>query len=277
VAPTSSHAFPQLTIHRDAAGPRVIGRTPNVPVEWEDDALNAIARFGERRGTDEEKSGVFATPKQASGLIFVVAFQLRIEGSPDAFRVLIVPRRERLAIDPWQLLELFPHHDDKGELVPIAAERLWPTRRDVNTIRTILKEGDSPLLLGSAQALLDGCKIAVNQTDVSPHYVQELWQLLPDQSRMEWSFASYARSTENRFDVVVLPEGRPISPGYLSAEQVRDYPEGRYELALQFAAENGDQRELDRLFARKTSNQILKMVIAMIAFALAAIVIIKLI
>ena len=36
-------------------------------------------------------------------------------------------------------------------------------------------------------------------------------------------------------------------------EQARDYPEGRYELALQTAAESGDQAELNRLFARRSS------------------------
>jgi hypothetical protein len=52
----------------------------------------------------------------------------------------------------------------------------------------------------------------------------------------------------------------------LGEEQVRDYPEGRYEYNLQHAAEMGDQAELDRLFARRSSRETLRL--ALVIFAL---------
>ena len=45
--------------------------------------------------------------------------------------------------------------------------------------------------------------------------------------------------------------------------QAGDYPEGRYESALQTAAECGDQHELDRLFARRSRSQTLRLAIIM--------------
>ena len=61
----------------------------------------------------------------------------------------------------------------------------------------------------------------------------------------------------------------PWPAGHLTADQCRDYPEGRYELALQIAVEAGDQVELDRLFARRTSAETLRLALYMLGAAVA--------
>ena len=62
------------------------------------------------------------------------------------------------------------------------------------------------------------------------------------------------------FGLVVLPavpEGG--LPGYLTEDQARDYPESRYERELQVAVEHGDQRTVDRLLARRSSAETLRL------------------
>ena len=53
--------------------------------------------------------------------------------------------------------------------------------------------------------------------------------------------------------------------GYLTEEQAKDYPEGRYELDLQIAAEADDQAGLEHLFARRSRAQVLRMGLILLA------------
>jgi hypothetical protein len=57
--------------------------------------------------------------------------------------------------------------------------------------------------------------------------------------------------------------------GYLTEEQAGDYPQGRYELNLQIAAEAGDQAQLDALFARRNSNETLRLALILLVVFLA--------
>ena len=59
-----------------------------------------------------------------------------------------------------------------------------------------------------------------------------------------------------------VPEGR--IPGYLDEEQARDYPESRYERTLQVVVEAGDQAALDRLLARRSSVETLRLALYMV-------------
>ena len=87
-----------------------------------------------------------------------------------------------------------------------------------------------------------------------------LWQLLPERTRFELWPATLAFSNELGFHAVALPAApEPWPVGYLTADQARDYPEGRYELALQIAAEAGNQPDLDRLLARRSSRDTLRL------------------
>ena len=68
----------------------------------------------------------------------------------------------------------------------------------------------------------------------------------------------------------------PLDPTKVhDEERVRDYPPGRYEHGVQAATEAGDQKWLDELFARRTSDETLRLGLYIIAFALAVAAVFK--
>jgi len=99
--------------------------------------------------------------------------------------------------------------------------------------------------------------------------LRAIWQLLPTRTRCDLWPATFAFSNALGFHVVALPEVPEKLPlGYLSEEQVKDYPEGRYELALQAASEGGNQADLDRLLARASSRDMLRLATMMVLGAI---------
>lgn len=264
--------LPQLSVLADATGPRVVGRSAGIPFEVEEAVLRTVVRYGSHAG---QPSAVFRTTLNGGLGCLVTVAKLPGDGSPTAFRYVVGPRDLLAAIEPFGSIDRIPADVLKGDLDAFVGDEAFRPRGHAD-LRALLKSGDSPLLLGAAQALLDGCKIAVAAAEVPPTFVRDLWQLLPFMSRAELSFATFAPSAELNFDVAVLP-AVPVEgiKGFLTAEQVRDYPEGRYELALQRAAENGNQADLDRLFARRSSSQVLRTVVGMIVFALVVVIVLK--
>ena len=131
-----------------------------------------------------------------------------------------------------------------------------------------MKGSDLPLLLGGVQALIDGSRLLFQSGEPMGKPIRDLWQLLPDRTRCELWPATFAFSDELGFHVLAMPEPPTQWPmGYLTADQARDYPEGRYELALQLAVEESDQRELDRLLARRSSTDTLRLAMFMVIIA----------
>ena len=108
-------------------------------------------------------------------------------------------------------------------------------------------------LLGGTQVLVDGGRVFFKRSAPDPNLIQGLWTLLPNSTRNRLWPASFAFENHLQFDAVVLPrlEAGDLE-GYTSEEQAIDYPEGRYELSLQIAAESGDQQELDSLLNRRS-------------------------
>jgi hypothetical protein len=51
---------------------------------------------------------------------------------------------------------------------------------------------------------------------------------------------------------------------YRTEDQAAEYPDGRYEFALQHAAETGDQRELDAVFSKRDSWQTIRLALAVL-------------
>src|SRR5439155_16690895 len=97
-----------------------------------------------------------------------------------------------------------------------------------------------------------------------PQLVRGLWTLLPHGSRRELWPATFAFGNALGFDALVVPRrGDDDYAGYTSEEQAADYPAGQYELALQTAAESGDQRTLNELFGRRGSRETLRLAILM--------------
>ena len=118
-----------------------------------------------------------------------------------------------------------------------------------------IQNAESPALLGGVQVLVDGGKLVFQRSEPDHGLISGLWTLLPTMTRGELWPATFAFGNALQFDALVVPHfERPQYPGYTGEEQAADYPQGRYELQLQTAAEAGDQQELDLLFARRSWN-----------------------
>jgi hypothetical protein len=77
--------------------------------------------------------------------------------------------------------------------------------------------------------------------------------------------ATFAFGNALGFDALVVPRlGSEDFTTYNTEEQAADYPQGRYELGLQTAAEAGDQRSLDDLFGRRSSNDMLRLALVLV-------------
>jgi hypothetical protein len=143
----------------------------------------------------------------------------------------------------------------------------------VEQIQGVLKGADAgkwmDLLLGGTQALVDGGRVLVQRAGPDEALLRGLWQLLPDRTRRDLWPASFAFSDELGFHAAAMPELPPDPRGLRHTEDgLRDYPQSSYELDLQIAAEAGNQRELDRLFARRTTAEAIRLVLGIIVVAL---------
>src|SRR5262249_25723667 len=147
--------------------------------------------------------------------------------------------------DPFLLAERFPPNwSVRGDLPPLSwPDGSPPARRTVAQVQAALQNGDSPTLLGGTQALIDAGRLVFERPAPATDLLRRLWLLLPVSSRAHLWPASFAFGNSLKFDVLVVPRADPENyADYIREEQAGDYPEGRYELALQIAAEAGDQR-----------------------------------
>jgi hypothetical protein len=212
----------------------------------------------------------------APDCLFAVPFQRRqvavVAVAGRQFRFLVLSRALYNVIpDPFAIVARFPPQWDKMGTLP-AIE--WPEetlpKRTVKQLDQIFKHGDGPFLLGACQTLVDSGKIALVRETPATDLFNDLWSLLPDSIRRQTWPATYAYSTALGFGLVALPalptEGHF---GYLTEDQTRDYPESRYERELQTAVENGDQQTVDRLFARRSTAETLRLAIFIVLGAAA--------
>jgi hypothetical protein len=142
-------------------------------------------------------------------------------------------------------------------------------------VQHVLKRDNGPELLGGCQALLDGSQLLFVRQQEDAKLVRDLWTLLPYGNRLELMPATFAWNNKLRFDVVVTGSDQAERfPSFLKEEQAGGYPEGRYELALQTAAEAEDQASLDVLWARRSRREmwriglLLMAVLAILAIAI---------
>lgn len=186
-------------------------------------------------------------------------------------RVLVVPGPlYRLIHDPFRLTREFP-----PEFTPNSrlAELPWihgrPAPRELSAVQKVLREGDGPTLLGAAQALVDGGRIAFQRSQPDPDLFEQIWMLLPDSVRGELSFATFTRNNALQFDLLATPIVNPDDhPRYLTERHAGDYPEGRYELALQMAVESEDEGRMRELFARRSGSQAMRLAWTMLLAAI---------
>jgi hypothetical protein len=244
-------------------GPELLARSGGFLDDWLPKAGCLCAGFGARPPGVSCPGAVFAQPFGKGHVAVVEAADLAMVGSdrpgPLAFRFLIVPKpayRNTMG-DPFAVAERFPPPWTARRDLPVLT---WPAEpaplRTVAEVQPVLQRPEGPALLGGAQVLVDGGRVVFERPAPEPGLVRGLWALLPSSTRCDLWPASFAFGNALRFDALVVPEVRgPDYNGYASEEHAENYPEGRYELNLQRAAEAGDQAELNALFARRSRAQ----------------------
>lgn len=261
----------------DAAGERWLAESPEFADDWRAEAERLAADFGDRPAGVDCPGCVFAQPFGPKHVAVVQAADWPTGSQRLRFRFLVLGHDLYRALgDPFAIADRFlPPWGATGELPALE----WPPEplppRRVEQVQHALQTGDSQFLLGAAQALLDGGKILLVRPAPDETRLRDLWLLLPDSTRRELWPASFAFRPE-RFDAVVLPQIEAVPEHYLTEQQAGDYPEGRYELALQVAAEAGDQRGLDRLFARRSSREALRFAMFLLLAAVVLAIVVRL-
>lgn len=269
---------PDLTIHQgllvaDARGVQVVAQSD----EFEQAEAERIAvLFGSRPSGISCPLAHFACPFGRRDVAVV-----RVTDGPDGaivFRFLVLAQDLYWHLgDPFAIADRFPPDWTATRALPTL---VWPAevlpKRTAEQLQNILKSGDSTLLLGATQVLVDGGRVVVQRPAPDEAFLRGLWQLLPDRNRAILWPASFAFSDELGFDAVALPAVTPDPTRVRHTEDgLRDYPQSRYELSLQVAIEAGDQRALDQLFARRTSDDTIRIGLTIIALALVVAVVMK--
>jgi hypothetical protein len=282
---------PQALFHYPGdQAPSLQARSPGFADDLLLEAERTIAGYGQATGRLPCALAVFALPLTARNVAIV---RVRDEGGNGlAFHFLVLERKvyERFAGDPFVVAQrLPPVWDAQGTLSELAwpAEPLPP--RTVADVRHVLRRvkasalrededpesadfertaenSESPALLGGVQVLVDGGKLVFTRPQGDLTLMEGLWTLLPTGTRGKLWPASFAFSNDLGFDVVVLPRANETDlQGATTEEQAAMYPAGSYELALQTAAEAGNQHDLDLVFQRRNSAEVLRLALGVLA------------
>lgn len=272
-----------------------LARSPGFIETWRTEAQRLVAGFGEPRPGAACPRAVFAQPLTLQQVAVVQVLGpdftpgLSETEARYRFHFLVLNRTayERCYGDPFALARRFPAPAPDQPLSTLTIAMAPPPRRTVDQVREILQRvkanalpenedpenasgltaanAESPALLGGVQILVDGGKLVFERPAPDQDLVEGLWTLLPQSTRANLWPTSFAFSNELGFDVVVLPRVTlPFEEGYTLEENAADYPEGRYELALQTAAEAGDQNGLDQLFTRRSSRETMRMAVILL-------------
>jgi hypothetical protein len=249
-----------------AGGYRFLAKSSGFLDDWLPLAERLCMGFGERPTGISCPLCVFAQP---FGRKHVAVVQAADQGADDAgrpgalgFYLLVVPRLTYSAWcgDPFSFAELYPPPwNARGELPALNNPTEPPPTRTVDQVQRILKQDQGPDLLGATQALVDGGRVVFQRQQPDTPLLRDLWTLLPTSTREELWPASFAFGNELRFHVLATPRVNEGFENYVVEEQTGEYPEGRYERGIHVAAETGDQAELDKLFARRSRRQTLRL------------------
>lgn len=249
----------------------LLARSPGFVDDWQPEAQRLCAGFGSPPTGVSCSACIFAQPFGKKHVAVVHAAD-GIQPGTLLFHFLVVLRTdyETSIGDPFALADRFPPPwQARGELPQLT----WPAeplpRRIVAEVQRILKSPDGPLLLGSVQALVDGGRLVFEHSRPDPDLIRGLWMLLPTSTRCTLWPATFAFGGALGFDAIVVPRADSDAfAGYVTEEVADAYPQGRYELNLQIAAEDGDQAELDRLFARRSRAQMWRLGLWLLAAVL---------
>ena len=281
-----------LYLRPDREQPRLVARSAGFDGAWFPEAERLTLGFGARRGGILCPLTVFAKPisKKHVAVVHVV------DENPTfpkglRFHFLVVDKKtyEFSIRDPFMLAaKVEPTWDAVDMLPALTIPETTFAPRTVAQVQEVLKrikaaalrEGEdpeapdfertaenseSPALLGGAQILVDGGRLAFERSEGDLRMVAGLWLLLPEATRVRLWPTSFAFSQDLEFDVLVVPQLDEMElEGYTAEEQAADYPAGAYELALQRAAEAGDQKELDAVFSKRDGWQTLRLALMII-------------
>ncbi|CAN5338755.1 hypothetical protein BH10PLA2_BH10PLA2_18760 [soil metagenome] len=237
--------------------------------EWHSRALSVCEAFS----TDPpplELAEVLFVQRLDKNLFMIIRSMAsrRIGTAPARFHVLVASRANysRAQCDPFLLAERFPSDWNATSELP---ELEWPEQplpiRTVAEVQKILKRTNGPEMLGGSQALIDGSQLLFPRSAPDLELVRGVWRLLPYGNRLEVMPASFAWNNALKFELVVAPADRSDRfTGFMTEEQAGGYPEGRYELSLQTAAEANDQESLDILFARRSRREVWRLGILLV-------------
>jgi len=259
----------------DAGGYRFLARSPGFLDAWLPEAERLCQGFGERPAGVACPLALFARP---FGSRHVAVVQAADQGRDDAgrpgaiaFRLLVVPRRLYTEVegDLFHISEQYPPAwGERGTLPPLEWAAGPPAPRTVDGVRRVLDvvAARTQTLLGGVQVLVDGGRLVFVRQAPDPKIVRDLWTLLPSATRTELWPATFAFGNKHGFQLVVVPDATgPDYERYVREPEAGDYPEGRYELALQQAVEDGAQGELDALLARRSRGQMLRLALVLLA------------
>jgi len=253
---------------------RLLACSPGFLDEWQTEAERLCTGFGERPAGVACPGCVFARPFGKSQVAIVrVADQGQDEqGGPLGFHVVVLPADlyGYLGGDPFYLADRMPSPwSSRDALTPLTCPEPAPESRTLAEVRKVLDVPNSATLLGGTQALLDGGRVVFERSAPDEAILRSLWTLLPTSTRKELWPASFAFSNALGFNVLVMPRLDPaMFATYIHEEKAGDYPEGRYELALQTAAEAGNQNELDALFSRRSNKETIRLGLILLAIVL---------
>jgi hypothetical protein len=258
----------QAVILADVRGVKVVARTDDFDAP---ESERIAVLFGQRPPGVACPLAHFACPFGSRHVAVV-----RVEDRPGpgdvlAFRFLVLARDlYRHLGDPFAISDRYPPDWTATGTLPLLA---WPPEplpeRTLEQLDAVLKHGDTGLLLGATQALVDGNRVALNRAAPDEALARGLWQLLPDRTRIDLWPASFAFSDELQLHLAILPPQVAAggSPRPLTEDAARDYPPSRYELHLQIAVESGDRAALRRLLARRTADEMIRLGLYIVAFA----------
>jgi hypothetical protein len=256
---------------------RFLARSPGFQDEWLPNAQRLCTLFGDKPPGITCPECIFAQPL-GKRHVAVVQVRSRLPGDSGRsdsleFHLLVLSQAAYriLGGDPFLLAQRCPPPwQQRGDLPTLPWPALPPPGRTVEQVQEVLKrEQEGPNLLGGSQALVDGGRLVFERPEPDVEVLRRLWMLLPLSTRCQLWPASFAFNNNLRFDAVVVSHASPTEyGGYLTEQQAGDYPEGRYELHLQIAAEAGNQRELDSLFARRSRSEVWRYGLLLLAVCL---------
>jgi hypothetical protein len=241
-------------------------RSEHFQDDWLPEAEHILTAYGISPGGVACPEAIFALPFGSQHILVA-----QVAGPPTystlRFRLLVIGRElyDHLH-DPFRIAEQFPPNwEARGDLPDLEwPAESGPTHRTVAQLTEVLKQND-PFFLGASQTLVDTGRIVLEAPEPQPKRIRDLWTLLPDSTRRSCWPATFAFSPEPGFDLLVMPKVPEGGiPGYLDEEQARDYPESRYERTLQVVVEAGDQPALDRLLARRSSAETLRLALYLV-------------